>query len=157
MTTFLKWALIGGVAGLIVVGMNSAIGQERPKYVTQPVDGLRYTAVYDQKLWPEMTFTVWIDNVENQPRKLDLPVKLVRQDFKGNPGSRVVRPSDYVNPELESGKVTGQIAANGTRMFTVKFKYRPEPRPDKGATRITYMLRVDGSKPVSLAAARPAP
>jgi len=154
-----KWAIVGAVAGIGFAGLNQAIGQgkvpPRPKPPT--VDGWQVKGDYEAQSWPGLKFSVTITNTFDQSRSLNATVKLVRQEFKGSPMSRVSRPSDFVKTDLESQPLTGMLAGSASKAFTIAFKTQADPDAAKPMTRITYLLMVDfQGKSLYAAAARPA-
>jgi len=143
--TTLIWTLIGAIMGIALVGVHFATAQSRVAVSQPAVDGWRVSARYDQKIWPEMKFSVSIENTEKKAREAQMSAKLVRTEFKGDPNSRVMRPGDRVEKEISVVSLGGKVDAGKTRVWTVSFKHRPEAaeKPGIGMPRITYMVSIE--------------
>ncbi len=141
--TTLVWALIGAITGIAVVGVHLATAQSPAGNLKPAVDGWRVSARYDSKIWPEMKFSVSIENTEKKARDAQMSAKLVRTEFKGNPMSRVVGPGDRVEKELAAVSLSGKVDAGKTRGWTVSFKHRPEASDKPGIFPTTYMISIE--------------
>lgn len=161
LATTSKWAVIGAISAIGVAGVNFAVGQAT---VPKPpaVDGWRAVGRYDAKSWPQLKFDLTIENTQRAAREVSVTVKLVRQEFKGNPASRVIRPGDLVTTELETQSFKAAIGGDQSKSFTVSFKATPDQTttPKPGAPRVSYLMSAnfDGKgRAFALAMPKPTP
>jgi hypothetical protein len=159
--SFVKWTLIGAVAGVALVGVNSAIGQAKAAATARPaVDGWRVQVKSAPADGEAFNYKLQVENTQAQPRSADLVVKLVRREFKGNPMSRVLRADDYVVKELGEKRMSLQLGANQSKELVVSFAAKPDTgaSPSSGVPRLSYSLDVQiGGKAVRVVALRDAP
>lgn len=143
---FLKWAVIGGIAAVGVAGLNIAIGQGSGIGRASDADGWKYHAKYDPKVWPAMEFDLTVTNAEEKTRTLDRTVWLIREEFKGNPVSRVFKPGDIENRDLESQRLKVTVPGHSSISVHLAFKTRGEEGPTKtsfGESRISYPIAIE--------------
>jgi hypothetical protein len=154
----LKWALIGGIAAMGIAGLNIAIGQSGAIPGRFEPNGWRYKATYDSKDWPQMKFELTVENTEASNRDLSTTLKLVRQEFKGNPGGRSFNPSDIESKDLESQPLKANLQPHTYRTFHIAFTARAneEAKLVAGFPRISYALMVEvNGRSMPIGSARP--
>ncbi|MFI5385856.1 MAG: hypothetical protein ACHQ50_07020 [Fimbriimonadales bacterium] len=159
LATTSKWAVIGAIVGIGLAGVNFAVGQAG---VQKPpaMDGWRAAGRYDTENWPQMKFDLTIENTQSTKREVSITVRLTRQEFRGNPGSRVSRPGDVVTKELETQSFNASVGGEQSKTFPLRFKSVPDQTsaPKLGTPRVIYMMSAtfDG-KPRAFAQAMPKP
>lgn len=154
-----KWALAGGIAALGIIGLQSAIAQEKLARPLPPPEGLRAVGKYEPADWPQLRFAVTFQNTSNAPRVLRGTATLIKTVFKGSPGARTVRPGDIETTELDHKPFQVTLKANGDKGLTIAFDNKPEePSRSIVAPRVSYSLRLmtdDGRMLCSVGAAPP--
>ena len=141
----LKYVVIGATAGIAIAGVHIAIGQSHAVPQIPAIDGWRVSGAYDSKLWPEMKFTVSVENTLDKDRDLQFSVKLVRREFTGNPMARTLQPNAVTQKDLEIQKLSGKVRGGRVQNFIVTFKAKPdkENKPADGIPRVNYMAAID--------------
>lgn len=150
----LRWAMIGGIVALAVVGLNSAIGQRKQMAPVMPtVDGWRATGTISAPGGSATKLDLKITNAEKTDRNFNAKAALVKFEYKGSFASRVARPGDTVTTQLESQVINGAISGGKSRSFAVQFKSAP---PKSKAPRVSYVIIVSiGGKQLFGMAAAP--
>jgi hypothetical protein len=144
--SLLKGAMLGGAVAAVVLGLNVAVGQSGRMDRARSIDDWSLKA-YKSEAWPAMTFSLDAQNTAKRARNLDITLTLIRQEFKGNPGARVVRPSDYVRTPLETQHVSASLGAGQSKTFTLSFKSKGEKADGFSLTpRISYVLSTEIAK-----------
>lgn len=154
-----KWALVGGIAALGVVGLQSAIAQEKLVRPLPPPEGLRAIGKYEPNDWPQLRFAVTIQNTAAVQRDVRGTATLVKTVFKGNPAARTIRPGDIETTELGRKPFQVSLKAGGEKSLTFGFDARPDQTArEPGMPRVTYSLRLmtdDGRMLCGVGAAPP--
>lgn len=154
-----KWALAGGITALGVVGLQSAIAQEKLSRPLPPPEGLRAIGKYEPHDWPQLRFATTIQNTSAVQREVKGTATLVKTVFKGNPMARAIQPGDIETTELDHRKFQVTLKAGGEKALTFSFDTKPEePTRQPGGPRVSYSLRLmtyDGRMMCGVGAAPP--
>lgn len=155
-----KWALVGGIAALGVVGLRVAIAQDKLARPLPPPEGLKVTGKYEPGDWPQMRFAATFQNTSAVQREVRGTATLVKTVFKGNPLSRVMLPGDREASELEQRAFQFTLKAGGERLMAFVFETKPEePAREPGLPRVSYSLRLmtDDGRLLHVVGANPPP
>jgi hypothetical protein len=148
---FIKWALIGAIAGIGVVGTFHSWAQAQRVVSNKPtvaMDGMRISGEFKKDAWPHFDLVMHVTNVGPSARDLNWDVTLLQQVFNGSPLTRVVRPTDTKRTVLETKRMRVNVPVGRTGTYTLKFDAvaeTPGPVPKGSFPKpVTYLATLDG-------------
>ncbi len=150
-TEILKWT---GLTAVLVVGLfwSQAADSADPAGPPRPM-----IAVGDLKISAEarpardpyrVALSITIENPTATPKRLDLPLSLIRQEFTGNPLARTIGPMDTKNTVERRETFHFSVPASKTTVRTVVLPI--QARPTATTARIATVAPLDLPAPPSM-------